>query len=229
MSIVEENTNLLTSPAIAAIEESTALVVTEAQGITITDQDSYGYAGAFLTDVLKPARAEIDATFGKIIKKAHAAHKEAVGQRKRHEAPLIEAENIVKSIMGVYVIEQRRIAAEADAERLRVAREEAETAALAEAARLEDAGHTEAAEEMITAPVVPVVSAPPPEEPKADGVSSRFVTKFKIIDARKITAAFMMPNEKKIGQIVRSMGADAAQLVGGIEVYEEPVIAAKAR
>ncbi|KKL00860.1 hypothetical protein LCGC14_2628320, partial [marine sediment metagenome] len=41
--------------------------------------------------------------------------------------------------------------------------------------------------------------------------------------------AFMMPDEKKIGQIVRSMGADAARLVGGIEVYEEPVIAAKAR
>ncbi|HEU01364.1 hypothetical protein LCGC14_1749190 [marine sediment metagenome] len=213
----------------AAIEESTALVVTEAQGITITDQDSYGHAGAFLTDVLKPARKEIEATFGPIIKKAHAAHKEATGQRKRHEAPLIEAEKIVKSIMGAYVIEQRRIAAEAEAERLKVAREEAETAALAEAARLEEAGHTEAAAEMITAPVVPVVSAPPPEEPKADGVSARFVTKYRIIDARKITAAFMMPDEKKIGQIVRSMGVDAARLVGGIEIYEEPVIAAAAR
>ncbi len=229
MSIVEENTNLLTSPAIAAIEESTALVVTEAQGITITDQDSYGYAGAFLTDVLKPARKEIEATFGPIVKAAHAAHREATGQRKRHEAPLIEAEKIVKSVMGVYVIEQRRIAADAEAERLKVAREEAEVATLAEAARLEEAGHTEAAEEMITAPMVPVVSAPPPEAPKADGVSARFVTKYRIIDARKITAAFMMPDEKKIGQIVRSMGADAARLVGGIEVYEEPVIAAKAR
>ncbi len=213
----------------AAIEESTALVVTEAQGITITDQDSYAYAGAFVTKSLKPALREIEARFRPMQRAADASKKEILDQRRALEDPLKEAERITKQRMGVWLTEQRRITAEAEAERLRVAREEAETATLAEAARLEEAGHTKAAEEMITAPVVPVVSAPPPEEPKAAGVSARFVTKYRIIDARKITAAFMMPDEKKIGQIVRSMGADAAELVGGIEIYEEPVIAASAR
>lgn len=214
---------------IAAIEESTALLVTEAQGITITDQDSYGYAGAFLTEMLKPALREIEARFRPMQRAADAAKKEILDQRRALEVPLRAAERITKELMGAYVIEQRRIAAAAEAERLRVAREEAETAALAEAARLEEAGHTEAAEEMITAPVVPVVSAPPPEEPKAEGVSARFVTKYRIINVDQVGRAFMMPDEKKIGQVVRSMGADAAEMVGGIEVYEEPVIAAAAR
>jgi hypothetical protein len=211
---------------IAALEESTALVVTQANAITISDQDGYEGAGAFLTGTIKAVLAAIAETFDPIDEAQKAARKVTIAQRKRHEAPLIEAQKIIKAAMGVYVIEQRRIAAEAEAERFKVAREEAEAATLAEAARLEDAGHTEAAEEMITAPVV---SAPPPEAPKADGVSARFVPKYRIIDRRKIGAAFMMPNEKKIGQTVRNMGADAAELVGGIEVYEEPVIAASAR
>jgi hypothetical protein len=219
----------LVDPAIAAIEETTALVVLEANGITITDADGYGYAGAFLTETLKPARAEIEATFGPIVKAAHLAHKEALTQRQRHEGPLIKAEHIVKRAMGTYVTEQRRIAAVAETERLRVAREEAEAAALAEAERLEAAGHTEAAEEKITAPVVPVVSAPPPEEPKAAGVSARMVSKYRIIDPSAIDRDYLMPDEKKIGQVVRAMGADAERLIGGIEVYEEPVIAASAR
>ncbi len=211
----------------AAIEESTALVVTEAQGITITDQDSYGYAGSFLTESLKPALQQIEARFRPMQRAADASKKEILNQRRALEGPLKEAELITKQLMGVFVIEQRRIAAEAEAERQRVAREEAETAALAEAARLEEAGHTEAAEEMITAPVVPVVSAPPPEAPKADGVSVRMITKFRIINLAKIDRKFLIPDEKKIRQIVNGFGADAAEMVGGIEIYSVPSVSAR--
>lgn len=212
-----------------AIEASTEMVVTQANAIIITDQDTYEGAGAFLTDVLKPARREIAETFGPIVTAAHATHKAAITQRKRHEDPLIDAERIVKAAMGAYLTEQRRVAAAAEAERMKAAREEAEAATLAEAARLEEAGHTEAAEEMITAPVVPIVSTPPPAAPKAAGVSARMVTKYRIINAAAIAPDYLMPDEKKIGQVVRAMGGDAATLIGGIEVYEEPVIAASAR
>ena len=217
-------------PAIAAIEETTALVVLEAEGFgTIREAHTYEAAGAFLTGSIKPARKEIAATFGPIITAAHATHKEAVAQRRRHEEPLIKAEQIVKAAMGSYVTEQRRITAEAEAERMKAARDKAEAATLAEASRLEEAGHTEAAEEMITAPVVPIVSTPPPAAPKAAGVSTRMVTKYRIINESAIDRAYLMPDEKKIRQVVRAMGGDAARLIGGIEVYEEPVIAASAR
>ena len=216
-------------PVIAAIEEKGAAVMFTAGGYhTIESTDEYEAAGAFLTEQLKPALAEIERTWRPMQRKIQAAHKEVVAQRRRHEDPLFEAERIVKGAMGTYVTEQRRIAAVAETERLRVAREEAESAALAEAERLEAAGHKEAAEEKITAPVVPVVSAPPPEEPKAAGTSARLVTKYRIIDSTRIHRAYMMPDEKKIGQIVRSMGADAEELVGGIELYQVPVIAARA-
>ncbi len=216
-------------PAIAAIEENTELVVQQATAITIVDAGTYDAAGSFLTETLKPALREIEATFGPIVTAAHLAHKEALGQRKRHEAPLKEAEKIIKGSMGVYVTEQRRIAAAAEAERIRVAREEADARKLEEAAALEAAGHTEAAEEKLAAPAVPVMVAPPPEVPKSQGTSARMVTKFRIIDASAIGRAYLVPDDKKIGQLVRAMGADAERLVGGIEVYEEPVIAASAR
>lgn len=216
-------------PAIAAIEESTALVVTEASGITITDQDSYGYAGAFLTETLKPALKEIEARFRPMQRAADAAKREILDQRRALEDPLKEAERIVKRAMGAHVTEQRRIVAEAEAERLKEARERAEADAIAEASRLEEAGHTEAAEERISAPVVPVVAAPVVAPPKAAGVSTRMVTRHRIIDASAIDRKFLMPDEKKIGKIVEQMGADAVELVGGIEVYEEPVVSARAR
>lgn len=216
-------------PAIEAIKETTELVVAQATAIAITDQDSFEDAGVFLTETLKPALKEIAATFDPIVSAAHTTHKEAVAQRNRHAKPLREAERIVKSAMGGYITEQRRIAAAAETERLRLAREEAETAALAEAERLEAAGHDEAAIELISAPVVPVVSAPPPEAPKAAGVSSRMVTKYRIINASAIAPAYLKPDEKKIGKVVDAFGAEAQDMVGGIEVYEEPVIAASAR
>ena len=46
--------------------------------------------------------------------------------------------------------------------------------------------------------------------------------KFRIVDASKVDRRFLIPDEKAIGQIVRSMKGVAATIVGGIEVYNEP-------
>lgn len=218
-----------TDETIAAIEETTELVVQQATAIAIVDAETYDAAGAFLTETLKPALQEIERTFGPIVTTAHIAHKEALSQRRRHEDPLKKAEKIIKGSMGVYVTEQRRVAAAEEAERIRIAREEAESRQIEEAAALESAGHVEAANEKMAEPAVPIVVAPVVEAPKSAGTSARMVTKFRIIDASAINRKFLVPDEKKIGQMVRAMGAEAADLIGGIEVYEEPVIAASAR
>lgn len=219
----------LDTATMEAIEENTELVVQQATAITISDQETYEGAGVFLTGVLKPALQEIERTFGPIVKTAHTAHREALAQRKRHEEPLKKAEKIVKQSMGGYVVEQRRIQAAEEAARQKAAREEAEARQLEEAAALEEAGHIEAAEEKLAAPAIPVVATPAPEAPKAAGTSVTMKTKYRIIDAGAIDRKYMQPDEKKIGQLVRAMGADAAELVGGIEVYEEPVMRAAAR
>lgn len=217
-------------PAIAAIErQGAAVMLTAGTFHRIDTAELFEAAGVFLTEELKPMLQEIERTWRPMQKKTHEAHREVVAQRRRYEGPLLQAEQIVKHAMGAHTIEQRRIVAAAEADRLRVAREAAEAEALAEASRLEEAGHAEAAEERISAPVVPVVGAPAPEPPKAEGVSTRMVTRYRITNATAIRRKFLIPDEIKISNIVKQMGADAVEIVGGIEVYEEPVVSARAR
>lgn len=213
---------------IGAIEENTELVVRQAAEITITDDESYEAAAVFLVDQIKAVLAAIAETFDPIDDAQKALRKVTIAARKKHEAPLKEAETVIKSAMGIYWTERDRIAKAEEEERLELARREAEDRAVEEAARLERTGHQEAADERLEAPVVPVVTTPAPKAPKAKGSSVRMTTKFRIIDASKIGPKFLMPDEKKIRQIVNSFGADAVEMVGGIEVYEEPVVSARA-
>lgn len=197
--------------------------------IRIENDADYAVIADLLTGTIKPALAEIERTFRPMQRATDAAHKEVCAQRNRHEKPLLEVETKAKSAMGDYHQEQERIVAKAEQERLEVARIEAEDLAIAEAARLESAGYTEAAEERLAAPVVPVLAAPTVEAPKAEGTSVQTKPDFRIIDERKITRAFLVPNTKKIRQVVISMGADAVELVGGIEVFAKSIVSASAR
>ena len=213
---------------IGAIEENTELVVRQAAEITITDDVTYAEAGEFLVVGIKAALAVIAETFDPIDDAQKALRKVTIAARKKHEAPLLEAEIVIKASMGIYWTERKRLEKLAEDERLELAREEAEDRAVEEAARLERLGHQEAAEERLEAPVVPVVTTPVTKAPKAKGSSVRMITKFRIIDASKIGPKFLMPNEKKIRQMVNSFGADAEEMVGGIEVYETPSVSARA-
>ena len=85
----------------------------EAKGLTVTDQHSLDRAGGVLA-AIKALRAEIAATFGPIIDKAHKAHKEAVAQRKKVESPLIAVEATLKRAVAAYTQEQARKAAEVE-------------------------------------------------------------------------------------------------------------------
>jgi len=60
---------------------------------------------------------------------------------------------------------------------------------------------------------------------KVDGISSKKVWKFKIVDEMLIPRNFLMPNEKKIGDFVR--GSKGEVKVEGIVIYEEEVISVK--
>ena len=226
-----EPTELSPDPAIAIVQERSTEVVlaSEAAAVIVTDED-FATAGAFLTEEIKPALAAIEATFRPMQRSADANKAEIMRQRHKHEKPLLAAELTVKGAIGAYDQRQKEIAAEAERERLADARRAAEAKAVEEAARLESEGKTDTAEARLAEPVIPIVTtAPPAAAPKAAGISVRTRTLYRITDAGKIGAAYLKPDEKKIGQIVRAMGADAETLVGGIEVYEEPIVAAGRR
>lgn len=215
-------------PELEEVEQQTEAVVARAHELTIESDADYELAGAFLVDEVKAIRKAIAEAFDPIIKAANVAHKEALAQKRAQEAPLIEAERVVKGAMGTYHAQQVAARRRAEEERIEKARQEAEERQLEEAARLEREGRKEAAESRFVEPVMPVVETPAPEpKPQAEGVSVRMIRKWRIVAEGEIGRKFLKTDDKKIGQLVRSMGKDAEELVGGIEVYEEPSVASR--
>lgn len=66
--------------------------------------------------------------------------------------------------------------------------------------------------------VAPVVTAQPTA---VAGKAKRTVWKYRITDPAKIDRKFLAPDESKIGATVRALKKDAADVVGGIEVWDE--------
>ena len=95
------------------VETRALTTAEEARTIMVADQHSLDRAGEVLSTI-KGLRAEIASVFGPIIDKAHKAHKEAVAQRNKVEAPLKAAEKALKGAVLVYTIEQQDKAAEVE-------------------------------------------------------------------------------------------------------------------
>lgn len=208
------------------VAERALSVPEKAQGIIVVDNETYGQAGEVLT-VIKVLRKEINAAFDPIISKAHAAHKEAVAQKKKAEAPLVEAEAYIKPQIAGYLKEQERKRQEEEA-RLRLeAKKKADEDKLKAALAAEKAGDNEEAEAIISdpTPVPPVVLVK--STPKLEGVSVKKIYKFRITDPNKVPRMYMMPDEKTIGAVVRS--TKGAVQITGVEIYAEDSVAAGAR
>lgn len=202
--------------AIKEVTERALTVPEKAQAIIIRSNDDFIKAGEILT-AIKSLRKEIDATFDPIIKKAFEAHKEAVAQKKKVDAPLVEAEGIVKPRMAAWNAEQERIRREEE-ERLReIARKEEEERRLKEAIDAEKSGNKEEAEAILETPIEPPPVVIPKTTPKVPGVSFTKQWKFRITDPNKIPREYLTPDEGKIGGVVRAL-KDKAN-IPGVEVY----------
>lgn len=97
----------------------------------------------------------------------------------------------------------------------------------AQATRVEEKAEAKAEqfETRAAAVVAPIIQS---EAPKVTGTSLRENWTFRITDPTKINAAFLMPDEAKIGKLVKSMKGDAAALIGaGIEVFSEKILASR--
>lgn len=220
------------------IQQITTAVETwpaKAQAVTVVDTGSYQIAANLLLDI-KGLRTEIAATFGPIIQKAHAAHKEAVAQRTKHEEPLKTAEALIKGRMGTW---QR---AEEERQRLEAARLAAEArrrdeeTRLREAEALEEAGEAEAAERVLDEPPPPPPPPPPSRVPKVSGISGRDVWNFEVVDfpalvkavaAGTVPLAAIEPDTKVLGQQARSLKGEMKW--PGVRVWSDRTIAAGAR
>ena len=206
----------------------------QAKALTIRDDESLRRGNEILLTI-KDLRKKIQDTFGPICAAAFAAHKTAVKAQKDAEAPLVEAEGIIKPSIARYMADAERKRREEE-ERIRKEMEKrAEEEALAAAIEAEDAGDLTEAEAILSAPVfVPHVSAPPP--PKLEGISIRNIIKFEVTDLRALVKAVaagqvpveaIKPNDVVIGAQARSLRLSLHW--PGVRVWAEDSVAAGRR
>jgi len=205
----------------------------QARTFRVADQATLNKANDFLLTI-KAMQKEINETFDPIIRKAHDAHKEAVAKKKKHEAPLKEAEGIVKALMGDYLAEQRRLQEAAEAEMRRLAREaeqkriDEENKQRAEAQEAIDEGDFDKARDILAkevpaAEIIPMPITPPP--PKMEGVSVKKIWKYRIVDKNAIPREYLKIDEVSIGIVVRTLKDQTR--IPGIEVYSEDSLSAR--
>ena len=137
------------------------------------------------------------------IARLHDAHKAAIRDRDMLTTPVANRLRIVDRALAEYEQARRTEVARLEAELARTARKLEEDRRLAEAERLEAQGQPEAAQALLEAPIV--VVAPKIERTRPEGLSFRSHWTFTITDAALLPREYMMPDEKKIGEVVRAM------------------------
>jgi hypothetical protein len=159
-----------------------------AHQLIIKSNEQYIQAAEMLR-VIKGLRGEIDELLDPIIAAAHATHKEAVGQKKKVEGPLVDAEIVIKGKRVVWANEQERLRREEEQRQQREAEERENERRLAESTRLAEQGNVEEAievlEEEVDVPAVRVESY----VPKVEGVSQRTTWYAEVTSLRELVKA----------------------------------------
>ena len=206
---------------ITEVDQKALTVIEQARSVIITDSPSYTRAGE-LWKAITDMKKQVDESFKPIILKAHQAHKEALAQRAKIFDPLDKAGRSVKTGMESYDREQERIRQEEERRLREIARQEEEERQLAEALEAERNGDKEEMEVILEAPIyVPPVIVPKTTPKLQGGPVYRTIWQFRITDAQKIPRAYLMPDEVKIGGVVRAL--KEATNVPGVEAYSTRV------
>jgi hypothetical protein len=195
------------------LEKEVGSVPERAKTFVITTNEDFERAGELLKTI-KGLRAEVDGTFDPIIGKAHEAHKEALAQKRKYEAPLAEAEGLLKPKLSAYLQEQERLRKAEELRLEQAARAEEERQRLENAVVLDEMGETDAANTLLEEPVVSVPVFVPRQAPKVTGIvatktySAQVTNLQELIRAvadGKVPAMAIQANTVFLGQQARAM------------------------
>jgi len=202
-----------------AIRESLSMLQL-AELMTVEDQDSYEIACEYIIEFKDLIKVR-EAKFKPLKQSIDASKKVVLDWEKEAVSPLQRAISIVEPKALNWKREQER-KAEAERRRLEeIERKAEEERRLEQAAMLEKQGEKELAEQVLTAPVETPRVVMPPAVAKVSGLAPTKRWTFEIIDPMKVARVYLMPDEVKIGKQVQALGAEAAELVGGIRVFQK--------
>jgi hypothetical protein len=203
-----------------------------ARAVVIIDSASC-VAAAELLKAIKALRATIAETFDPHCKRAHDAHKALVAEKAQAEAPLTEAEGLIKRALAAYEQEQQRLA-RVEADRLAaIARQVEMDRKLAEAVAAEAQGDDVAACAILDEPIISAPVFVAPTTPKVTGVSYRTTYSARVTDKAalvKFCAAnpqfihCVTPDMPALNALARSMKTNLQ--IPGVVVDEARTVAA---
>lgn len=194
-------------------------VMAAIDSLEIQDQDAMAAAAEWLRKN-KETQKFVKEFFEEDRKRTYDAYQAVTKEIKRFTDLLTKSEKSIKRKMADYQIEQERIR-----------REEEEKRRKEEEKRLqEEEKKRKAAEKkgkMAPLPSPPVViEAPAQEEEKLEGVSFVEVWTYTIDDTSKIPREYMIPDEKKIRDVVKAMKGDAN--IPGVKIFADKQVRARA-
>jgi len=220
-----------------------------AKGLAIIDAESCTNASQLLKSI-KALRHGIQTWFAPHIdaametkRRAEASRKGLVDEKDRMEAPLVDAEGILKRGLLAYEEQQEQIRYEQEQALQAEAQRRAEAVTLAAAAAMElqanatgDAVLKQEAADILDQPIEALAVSVASAMPKVSGVSYR--DNFKAhpdVDVKALARAvadgaapvtFLMPNMTAINQFARA--TQGAQPVAGVKFVNERIVAARA-
>ena len=202
----------------------------------VATAEEYQGAGADLRTIKAKAK-ELTETRMSLTRPIEESKKKIIALFKEPLSYLEQAEAAIKKAMIGWQTKQEKIrqAEEArlaeiqrkEAERLRIQAEKEEARAnslktlKAQEAAAAKAEELKAQAEEATS-VTPIVESRIEE---VQGVSTRKIWKFEIVDIDKLPREYMLPNEKYIGQIVRV--SQGNREIPGVRIYSEDVISSR--
>jgi len=219
---MKDSTGLII-PDTREIDSKALSTLEEARSFSIANDSSYKKAGEFLLGIGDLEKA-IDSSFDPIIEAQHAAWKLALAKKAEHYVPLKEAEKVIKGKMTDYQVLAEKRLKEEEAKRREAARQAEEEDRLVRANALIEEGKPDEALLILGEPVeAPLIISHEVTAPKINGIVTRTVWKWKIVDEKKLPREYLIPDEARIGKMVRA--AEGKIEIPGVEVYQEREIA----
>lgn len=212
------------------LESKSLTTVQTAKGLVVTNNESRTFAAEIGRGVAALIK-EAEAWFKPMKDAAKRAHSEICVKEHQVIDPLEEAKKHLSFQIGAYdqrmererqaeenrLQEELRKQAEADAQR------QADEQAIADAEEFQALGDDVGAEAVLNNPVPQPVYVPPvvlpSSVPKAKGVSSTQVWKFKITNPELIPREYLIPDEQLLGQLARAL--KDKMCVPGVQPYSE--------
>ena len=202
----------------------------------ISDQSTYSKVGEMLS-AIKGLRSEIDETFNEPIKKAFEAHRAMIDSKRRVEAPLVEAERVLKGAVGTFEADQRLLRREEEERQRKLMEQQEQQLQFDNALAAENLGSSP---EVVNAvlgtpvPVAPVVVGRMFERPA--GVSTAEMYKAEVTDLLalcravadgRVSREFILPNMTALNGTARALKSTMS--VPGVKVVVETVTRVRGR